>query len=213
MPLVSTLSQPRGCAPTDNALVSARSSDVGLWPQAADPVCPLDVRSLGVKRKSPKAIPARLPPLSPPKRLFEFVRDVAPGDADIVQVALGPACELPAIAITLPPEMKGVHEHRRQPLCRLAGQLLVEADESLDISGDQACKFHSFISLISLGALYRCAADSVLSAGVSISGPRNGSMPRLWLAITSRHVFLGSPVLALFGHGATSDLGPLCAPH
>jgi hypothetical protein len=85
-----------------------------------------------------KAIPARLPPLGPPKRLFEFVRDVAPGDADIVQVALGPACELLAIAITLPPEMKGLAnagpDSRGQ-----AGPNLVEAEESLDISGDQAC--------------------------------------------------------------------------
>jgi hypothetical protein len=78
----------------------------------------------------------RLPPLGPPKRLFDFVRDVAPGDADIVQVALGPACEFPAIAITLPPEMKDLREHRRQPDCLLAGQLL---DDSLDIRGDQAC--------------------------------------------------------------------------
>jgi hypothetical protein len=82
--------------------------------------------------ESPETIPARLPPLGPPKRLFDFVRDVAPGDADIVQVALGPACEFPAIAITLPPEMKGL----RQPDCLLAGQLL---DDSLDIRGDQAC--------------------------------------------------------------------------
>jgi hypothetical protein len=35
MPLASTLSQSRGCAPTDNLLVSARSSDVGLWPIAS----------------------------------------------------------------------------------------------------------------------------------------------------------------------------------
>ena len=88
--------------------------------------------------ESPNVIPARLPPLGPPKRLFEFVRDVAPGDADIVQVVLGPACELPAISITLPPEMKGLRE-RRQPLCHLAGQLLVEIDERLDISGDHVC--------------------------------------------------------------------------
>ena len=40
------------------------------------------------------------------------------------------ACELPAIAITLPPEMKGRAN---------AGPNLVEVDESLDISGDQAC--------------------------------------------------------------------------
>ena len=44
-----------------------------------------------------------------------------------------------AIAITLPQEMKGLRERRHQPLYRLAGQLLVEADETLDISGDQAC--------------------------------------------------------------------------
>ena len=80
--------------------------------------------------ESPKAIPARLPPLGPPKRLFEFVRDVARSEADIVQVALGPACEFPAITITLPPEMKGLAN---------ASPNLVEADESLDISGDQAC--------------------------------------------------------------------------
>lgn len=67
---------------------------------------------------------------SPPKRLFEFMRNVARGDADIVQLALGPACEIPAIAITLPPEMKGLAN---------AGPNLVEADVSLDISGDQAC--------------------------------------------------------------------------
>ena len=92
-----------------------------------------------MKRKSPKTILDRLPPLRPPKRLFEFVCDVAPGDADIVQVALGAACELLPNAITLPPEMKGLRERRHQPLYRLAGQLLVEADETLDISGDQAC--------------------------------------------------------------------------
>jgi hypothetical protein len=31
MPLASTLSPSRGCASTDNVLVSFRSSDVGLW--------------------------------------------------------------------------------------------------------------------------------------------------------------------------------------
>jgi hypothetical protein len=31
MPLASTLSPSRGCAPTDNVLVSGRFSDVGLW--------------------------------------------------------------------------------------------------------------------------------------------------------------------------------------
>jgi hypothetical protein len=40
MPLASTLSQSRGCAPTDNVLVSARSSDVGLWYETDLPRCP-----------------------------------------------------------------------------------------------------------------------------------------------------------------------------
>ena len=120
-------------------VASSRAAIDRFWPKRADPECPLDVRSLAVRRKSPKTIPDRLRPLRPPKRLFEFVCDVAPGDADIVQVALGPACEFLAIAITLPPEMKGFRERRHQPLDRLAGQPLVEADETLDISGEQAC--------------------------------------------------------------------------
>jgi hypothetical protein len=47
-------------------------------------------------------------PSSPPEGFFGFVRDVAPGQADIVQVALGPVAEFLASLITLPPGVKGL---------------------------------------------------------------------------------------------------------
>jgi hypothetical protein len=45
---------------------------------------------------------------SPPERLFGFVNDVAPGQADIVQVALGPMGEFLSGLITLPPGVEGL---------------------------------------------------------------------------------------------------------
>src|SRR6185312_12860390 len=46
----------------------------------------------------------------PPKRLFDFVRDVAPGNADVVHVALGPLRQLAALPLPLAPDKKGVAE-------------------------------------------------------------------------------------------------------
>jgi hypothetical protein len=52
---------------------------------------------------------------SPPKRLFGFVDDVAPGQADIMQVAIGPLGQFPPLALTIPPDVKGLAELRQKP--------------------------------------------------------------------------------------------------
>ena len=46
----------------------------------------------------------------PPKRLFGLANDVAPGQADIMQVAIGPARQFAPLARTLPPNMQGLAE-------------------------------------------------------------------------------------------------------
>src|SRR5882757_10952992 len=45
--------------------------------------------------------------LGPPERFFGFVDDVAPGQADVVQVALGPVGQLAALVLPIPPNMQG----------------------------------------------------------------------------------------------------------
>jgi hypothetical protein len=47
-------------------------------------------------------------PSSPPEGFFGFVRDVAPGQADIVQVALGPMAQFLASLVPSPPGVEGV---------------------------------------------------------------------------------------------------------
>src|SRR4051812_41149939 len=44
---------------------------------------------------------------SPPERLFRFVRDVAPREPDIVQVALGPVGEFAALLLAMAPDLQG----------------------------------------------------------------------------------------------------------
>jgi hypothetical protein len=58
----------------------------------------------GVPQKG--AAPAWLH-LSPPKRLFRLVDDVAPGKADVMSVALAQFGQLAPLKLTLPPDMKG----------------------------------------------------------------------------------------------------------
>jgi hypothetical protein len=53
-----------------------------------------------------KAAPARLRS-SPPKWLFNLMNDVAAGKADIMQVAIGPLCELPPASRAFPPNPDG----------------------------------------------------------------------------------------------------------
>src|SRR5689334_14972824 len=48
--------------------------------------------------------------LSPPKRLVGLVGDIAPGDADVVQLPIGPTRQLPAGLVALPPDMEGLSQ-------------------------------------------------------------------------------------------------------
>jgi hypothetical protein len=48
--------------------------------------------------------------LSPPKRLFGFVNDVAPGQADIMQVTIGPLGQFTPLTHALAPDMQGLSE-------------------------------------------------------------------------------------------------------
>jgi hypothetical protein len=68
---------------------------------------------IGSRRKNwsaplKEAAPTWLLPSSPPEWFFGFVRNVAPGQADIVQVALGPMGEFLSGLITLPPGVEGL---------------------------------------------------------------------------------------------------------
>ena len=45
--------------------------------------------------------------LSPPERFFGLVGDVAPGDADVVQLPFGPPGQFAALLVTLPTDMEG----------------------------------------------------------------------------------------------------------
>jgi hypothetical protein len=60
------------------------------------------------RRPSNEAAPAWLLPSSPPEGFIGFVRDVAPRQADIVEVALRPMAEFLAGLVTLPPGVKGL---------------------------------------------------------------------------------------------------------
>jgi hypothetical protein len=51
----------------------------------------------------------------PPKRLFDFVSNVAPGNADIVHVAIGPLRQLAALPLPLAPDVKGIAELGQNP--------------------------------------------------------------------------------------------------
>jgi hypothetical protein len=55
-----------------------------------------------------EAAPAWLLPLSPPEWFFGFVDDVAPRQADVMEVALGPLREFLAGLVTLPPNVDGL---------------------------------------------------------------------------------------------------------
>jgi hypothetical protein len=64
-------------------------------------------------------VPERATPawllLSLPKRLFGLVDDVAPGKADIVQVAIGPLGQFAPLTPTIAPDMKLLAELRQKP--------------------------------------------------------------------------------------------------
>src|SRR5215212_1138938 len=45
--------------------------------------------------------------LRAPERLFGFMNDVAPGQADVMQLTLGPACEFAPLRLALAPDMEG----------------------------------------------------------------------------------------------------------
>jgi hypothetical protein len=54
-------------------------------------------------------------PSGPPKRLFGFEHDVAPGEADIVQVTGAQLGELAALDLALTPDMEGFHDPGEKP--------------------------------------------------------------------------------------------------
>jgi hypothetical protein len=67
-------------------------------------------------RRPPKeATPARLHS-SPPKRFFGLVNDIAPGKADVVQVAVGQFGQLAPILLALPPDMERIAELGQKPI-------------------------------------------------------------------------------------------------
>src|SRR6516162_11671060 len=55
-----------------------------------------------------EAAPAWLLPLSPPEGFLGLVEDVAPRQADVVKVAIGPLGQLAAAAIALAPDLQRV---------------------------------------------------------------------------------------------------------
>jgi hypothetical protein len=75
-----------------------------------------------------EATPAWLLPSSPPEGFIGFVRDVAPGQADIVQVALGPMAEFLAGLITLPPSVEGLAQlAQNAPNMMICHQFMVQS--------------------------------------------------------------------------------------
>jgi hypothetical protein len=52
---------------------------------------------------------------SPPKRLFGLVGDIAPGKADIMQVASAHFGQLAPINLALPPDVEGLAELGEKP--------------------------------------------------------------------------------------------------
>jgi hypothetical protein len=57
---------------------------------------------------------AGLAALCPPKRLFGLVNDVAPGKADIVQLAIGPLRQFAPLALAFAPDMQLFAELRQK---------------------------------------------------------------------------------------------------
>src|SRR5205823_2621576 len=53
-------------------------------------------------------------PSGPPERLFGFVGDIAPGPADVVQLAVRPFAQFLARAVALPPDMESIDHLRKQ---------------------------------------------------------------------------------------------------
>jgi hypothetical protein len=66
------------------------------------------------RRPPSEATPARRRS-GPPKRLFGFENDVAPGQADIVQVTVAQFSELTPLLLALPPDMEGLAELGEKP--------------------------------------------------------------------------------------------------
>jgi hypothetical protein len=61
----------------------------------------------------------------PPKRLFGFVDDVAPGKSDIVQVTGAQLGQLAPIALTLPPDVEGFAEPGEKPRSMMIYHLMM----------------------------------------------------------------------------------------
>jgi len=53
--------------------------------------------------------------LSPPKRLFGLVHNVAPRQSDVMQIAIGPMDQFPTLTVALAPHVKGIAKLRQKP--------------------------------------------------------------------------------------------------
>jgi hypothetical protein len=62
---------------------------------------------------------------SPPKRLFGLVHDVAAGNADIVQVAVGPLGQFPTVPLALVPRVDGFLDLRPETCAMIIYHRLV----------------------------------------------------------------------------------------
>jgi hypothetical protein len=60
------------------------------------------------RRPSIEAAPAEAAFSGPPERFFGFEKDVAPRQADVVKIALGPLGELVTGTVALPPNVEGL---------------------------------------------------------------------------------------------------------
>jgi hypothetical protein len=47
---------------------------------------------------------------SPPKRFFGLAHDIAPGETNVMQVAIGPSDQFAALALTVAPNVEGFAE-------------------------------------------------------------------------------------------------------
>ena len=93
-----------------HGLAVAQPQDIGMLPEVVETKrCHRRLPSIPKRRR-----PASLSRgdaglgccLSPPERLFGLVNDVAPGKADVVQVAIGPLGQFAPLALTVAPDMK-----------------------------------------------------------------------------------------------------------
>jgi hypothetical protein len=62
--------------------------------------------------------------LCPPEGFAGFMRNIAPGLADVAEIPFGPLRELAALFVAVPPDVKGVAQLGQQP-SKLASTMMI----------------------------------------------------------------------------------------